>query len=224
MQPQCDLQITVSTVGLVPQMREFVSKCKARLAVSLHATTDVVRDWIVPVNRQYNLGALIGALEEMFPVSGCEFVVIEYAFVAAACHFAAQPSDLLALCQDGAARVKKQSNGDRIAHGACRYVMLKGVNDTPEDAARLGVLLANVFCTINLITFNPHEGTQFLPSSADTIQAFQSIVRSHDKLCTVRESKGDDEMAACGQLGNSILRSIPLAKAPSNVGHTQPLS
>ena len=46
------IQVTVSTVGLVPQIRELCSQSRVALAVSLHATTDAVRDWIAPVNRR----------------------------------------------------------------------------------------------------------------------------------------------------------------------------
>ena len=46
------LQVTVSTVGLVPQLQELCHRSKAQLAVSLHATTNEVRDWIAPVNRK----------------------------------------------------------------------------------------------------------------------------------------------------------------------------
>jgi hypothetical protein len=45
----------VSTVGLIPEMKRFVAESRAVMAVSLHATTDEVRDWICPVNRKYGL-------------------------------------------------------------------------------------------------------------------------------------------------------------------------
>jgi 23S rRNA (adenine2503-C2)-methyltransferase len=45
-------KVTVSTVGLVPEIRALAGSCPAQLAVSLHATTDEVRDWIAPVNRR----------------------------------------------------------------------------------------------------------------------------------------------------------------------------
>lgn len=48
-------QVTVSTVGLVEEMRQFAATSRAVMAVSLHATTDEVRDWIVPVNRKHGL-------------------------------------------------------------------------------------------------------------------------------------------------------------------------
>ena len=45
-------KVSVSTVGLIPEIRALVATCSAQLAVSLHATTDEVRDWIAPVNRR----------------------------------------------------------------------------------------------------------------------------------------------------------------------------
>jgi len=60
-------QITVSTVGLVSEMRRFAAEGQAQLAVSLHATTDEVRDWIAPANRKHDLAALLAALEELYP-------------------------------------------------------------------------------------------------------------------------------------------------------------
>lgn len=64
-------------MGLVPEIREFVRLSKARLAVSLHATTDEVRNWIVPVNLRHNLAELLSTLEDLCPATGSGFVVIE---------------------------------------------------------------------------------------------------------------------------------------------------
>ncbi|XRA98059.1 dual-specificity RNA methyltransferase RlmN [Pycnococcus provasolii] len=60
-------KITVSTSGLVPELNELMETTRAQLAVSLHATEDETRDWMVPVNRKYQLDELIGALERWFP-------------------------------------------------------------------------------------------------------------------------------------------------------------
>lgn len=62
----CAVQVTVSTVGLVDKLDEFVSRSNACLAISLHATTDEVRDWIVPVNRRHNIRALMAGLEKHY--------------------------------------------------------------------------------------------------------------------------------------------------------------
>lgn len=60
-------RVCVSTVGLVPEMRAFAARSRAALAVSLHATTDEVRNWLVPINRRHPLRELVAALEELFP-------------------------------------------------------------------------------------------------------------------------------------------------------------
>jgi 23S rRNA (adenine2503-C2)-methyltransferase len=93
--------------------------------------------------------------------------------------------------------------------------MLRGVNDTLEDAKRLGALLKKVYCAVNLIVFNPHEGTLFQASHMADVVAFRDLVRSSGKLCTIRDSRGDDEMAACGQLGKPTSRPAPILKPPA---------
>ncbi|GLC46808.1 hypothetical protein PLESTB_001801100 [Pleodorina starrii] len=172
-------KIIVSTVGLVPELRRFVASRVAKLAVSLHATTDEVRDWIVPTNRRYPLDELLGALREAFPYDkrkGDDFVVIE-------------------------------------------YVLLSGVNDSLQDAQRLLHLTADIYCLVNLIVFNPHQGTQFSRSTDEAVRAFRGVFLSAGRPCTVRTSKGDDEMAACGQLGdvNLTARPAPLLKPPEEL-------
>lgn len=153
-------KITVSTVGLLPEMRRFVASSRAVLAVSLHATTDEVRDWVCPINRRYPLAELISMLEELFP------------------------------------------RHDKSGHVLIEYTMLRGVNDALEDAARLLALTARVRCKVNLIVFNPHPGSPFQPSTPEQVQAFRSALIQGGHVATVRNSRGDDEMAACGQLGS----------------------
>ena len=99
------------------------------------------------------------------------------------------------------------------------YVMLRGVNDTAEDAARLAILLSDVYCMINLIVFNPHDGTQFEKSDEADVRHFRSVLAASGKVCTVRVSKGDDTMAACGQLGDpgSSPRPAPMLQPPERL-------
>ena len=85
------------------------------------------------------------------------------------------------------------------------YTMLRGVNDRPEDAKALIHLLRNVRCKINLIVFNPHEGTPFERSTPEAVYAFRDVLIKGGLVATVRSSRGDDQMAACGQLGNPEL-------------------
>jgi 23S rRNA (adenine2503-C2)-methyltransferase len=83
--------------------------------------------------------------------------------------------------------------------------MLGGVNDRSEDAAALIYLLRNVRCKINLIVFNPHEGTPFVASSPESVAAFRNQLIQGGHVATIRSSRGDEQMAACGQLGNPEL-------------------
>ncbi|KAL4437757.1 hypothetical protein ABPG77_005669, partial [Micractinium sp. CCAP 211/92] len=180
--------ITVSTVGLVPEMCQFSEQSKAVMAVSLHATTDEVRNWIVPVNRKWGLQELVRTMEELFP-------------------------------KDKAA----------LRHGhhvLIEYTMLQGVNDTDDDARRLLELTRNIRCKINLIVFNPHEGTQFKPSTPERVQAFRSLLiqarqwGAGGRACGHRrDSRGEDQMAACGQLGSpeSSTRRPPLLAPPERL-------
>jgi 23S rRNA (adenine2503-C2)-methyltransferase len=80
------------------------------------------------------------------------------------------------------------------------YVMLAGVNDSLEDAARLCELLDGVNSTVNLLPFNPFQGSAFKRPSDQTVTAFRSVLVDANKVVVVRESKGDDISAACGQL------------------------
>ena len=80
------------------------------------------------------------------------------------------------------------------------YILIKGVNDSPEDARRLARLLQPIRCKVNLIPFNPHEGSGFERPPEETILAFQEVlVRKHFTVI-IRQSKGQDISAACGQL------------------------
>jgi 23S rRNA (adenine2503-C2)-methyltransferase len=80
------------------------------------------------------------------------------------------------------------------------YVMLAGVNDSPTDAARLARLLAPLRAKVNLIFFNHFAGSPFAPSPRKTVERFQAILFKANLTATIRESRGQDIAAACGQL------------------------
>jgi 23S rRNA (adenine2503-C2)-methyltransferase len=80
------------------------------------------------------------------------------------------------------------------------YVMLAGVNDSPEDARRLARLLAGVKSKVNLIPLNPAAGIPFERPSDQTVDTFARILAEHDLIVSVRKSRGRDIRAACGQL------------------------
>ena len=80
------------------------------------------------------------------------------------------------------------------------YVLLKDVNDTDKDAIRLAKLLRPIKSKINLIPFNPHEGCQYQRPDEDRILRFQKILIEKNYTVMIRQSKGQDISAACGQL------------------------
>jgi 23S rRNA (adenine2503-C2)-methyltransferase len=80
------------------------------------------------------------------------------------------------------------------------YVLLKGINDSPAQARELARLLRGLRAKINLIAFNPHPDLPFQRPDPDTVLAFQDILIQAHYTTLVRESRGTDISAACGQL------------------------
>jgi 23S rRNA (adenine2503-C2)-methyltransferase len=80
------------------------------------------------------------------------------------------------------------------------YVLLAGVNDSPDAARRLAKLLAGLRAKINLIPLNPAAGIQFERPSDEEVDRFAKILADRGALVSVRKSRGRDIRAACGQL------------------------
>jgi 23S rRNA (adenine2503-C2)-methyltransferase len=80
------------------------------------------------------------------------------------------------------------------------YVLLRGINDTPEDARRLVRLLGNIRCKVNLIPLNEAAGIPFDRPADDRIDTFGRILANAGLTVSVRKSRGRDIRAACGQL------------------------
>jgi 23S rRNA (adenine2503-C2)-methyltransferase len=80
------------------------------------------------------------------------------------------------------------------------YVLIQGINDSQDDARRLVVILKGLRCKINLIPLNPHPASDLKRPSDGDILGFQKILLQHDFTALIRESKGRDILAACGQL------------------------
>ena len=149
-------RITVSTVGLVPMMERLLGEIPVNLAVSLHATTNALRDRLAPINKRYPLEVLLDACRNL-PLK-------------------------------------------RRARITFEYVMLAGVNDSAADARRLVKLLAAMKGKVNLIFYNPLERSPLTTSTRAAVEAFQAILRNGNLTATIRESRGLDIAAACGQL------------------------
>lgn len=100
--------------------------------------------------------------------------------------------ELLAVCQH-----YPLQRGRKITF---EYILIQGINDSLEDARRLAKLLRPIKAKINLIPFNEHSGCEFKRPSEDKIIAFQNVLLDKHYTTIIRQSKGRDISAACGQL------------------------
>lgn len=89
-------------------------------------------------------------------------------------------------------------------HVTIEYVMLDGVNDSNEHAHQLVALLDDLPSKVNLIPFNPFPHADYDKSSNNRIHAFSHILSEAGFVCTIRQTRGDDIDAACGQLVGQV--------------------
>ncbi|MGB0440068.1 MAG: 23S rRNA (adenine(2503)-C(2))-methyltransferase RlmN, partial [Paracoccaceae bacterium] len=157
-------RITLSTSGVVPEIARCAEEIGCLMAVSFHATTDAVRDTLVPINKKWNIDTLLGALRD-YP---------------------------------------RLSNSERITF---EYVMLKDVNDSDADARRLVKLIQGIPAKINLIPFNEWPGAPYQRSDWQRIEAFADIIYKAGYASPIRTPRGEDIMAACGQLKSATERA-----------------
>jgi 23S rRNA (adenine2503-C2)-methyltransferase len=85
------------------------------------------------------------------------------------------------------------------------YLVIKNVNDDLAAAKKLLALLNGIKSKVNLIYFNPYGGTEYQRPNEKNMKAFQEYLTKHGLHCTIRESKGLDISAACGQLRDNEL-------------------
>jgi len=157
-------RITLSTSGVVPEIARTAEEIGCQLAISFHATTDQVRDKLVPINKRWNIAELVEALRAYPRVSNSERITFE-------------------------------------------YVMLDGVNDTDADAHRLIKLIEGIPAKINLIPFNEWPGAPYKRSSGNRIHRFADIIYKAGYASPIRKPRGEDIMAACGQLKSATERA-----------------
>ena len=86
------------------------------------------------------------------------------------------------------------------------YVMLRGINDSTECARQLVKLMAQFPCKVNLIEFNPWPGVQYLPTTREDMEKFGKIIQDAGYIATIRRSRGQDILGACGQLRTESLK------------------
>ncbi|WP_293441361.1 23S rRNA (adenine(2503)-C(2))-methyltransferase RlmN [Planktotalea sp.] len=157
-------RITLSTSGVVPEIARTAEEIGCQLAISFHATTDEVRDKLVPINKRWNIEVLVEALRAYPRVSNSERITFE-------------------------------------------YVMLDGINDTDADAHRLIKLIEGIPAKINLIPFNEWPDAPYKRSSGNRIHRFADIIYKAGYASPIRKPRGEDIMAACGQLKSATERA-----------------
>jgi 23S rRNA (adenine2503-C2)-methyltransferase len=154
-------RITVSTAGVVPRIRELAKiPERPHLAVSLAASTDELRDELMPINKKWPIDQLMAACK----------------------HFE-----------------KSLKRNERFTF---EYVMLRGVNDSDEQARQLANLINrhDLRAKVNLIPHNPAEPLPYQPSAVERVEQFQKILEHKGVPAFIRRPRGRDILAACGQL------------------------
>ncbi len=156
-------RITVSSVGLVPELKRFLDTCECHLAISLHNPFAIERRQIMPIEQRYPLSEVIALLKQ-------------YDF----------------------------SHQRRVSF---EYICWGGVNDTPKHANELLRLLRGLECRVNLIRF--HEGVErdFPASDEKQMVWMRDYLTEKGLTTTIRRSRGEDILAACGMLVNQLNES-----------------
>ena len=150
-------RITLSTSGIVPEIKKCGDDLGVNLAISLHATNNDLRNELVPINKKYNIKQLLDSVREYATISNSRRVTWE-------------------------------------------YVMLKGVNDTIDDAKKLVELIKGIPSKINLIPFNEWPCSPYECSEIEDIKNFSKVIMKAGYASPIRTPRGRDVMAACGQL------------------------
>jgi 23S rRNA (adenine2503-C2)-methyltransferase len=148
--------VVVSTAGVGELLRPLYDEKVASLSISLHATTDAVRDRLVPLNRLCNLENLRRILLAI-PWRASESLTVA-------------------------------------------YLLLENINDTRDDARRLREWCEGLPAKVNLLEFNPYPESTFRRTSSEKLAQFRQWLYEEGLFNTHRHSRGDDVMAACGQL------------------------
>ena len=149
-------RITVSSVGVTPQVKRFLDESECHLAISLHNPFPMQRVELMPAERAYPIVGLVSLLRR-YDWSGQRRLSFE-------------------------------------------YTLFRGVNDSLTHAAELVRLLNGLRCRVNLIRFHESPEVELRTSPDAAIAAFQNYLNSHGVTCTLRASRGQDIMAACGLL------------------------
>ena len=153
--------VTVSTVGVVPPIARLAERFpQVGLAVSLHASTDELRNELVPVNRLWPLPVL----------------------------------------EDAVAAWRERTH----RRPSIEWAMIDRTNDTEAQAEQLVPIAMRLHAHVNLIPLNPTPGWPSKPSGKERIARFVDVLEDAGVTVTVRDTRGREIEAACGQLYNEL--------------------
>jgi 23S rRNA (adenine2503-C2)-methyltransferase len=156
-----ETRMTVSTAGIAPRIADLGREAvRPKLAISLNAPNDELRTRLMPINRKWDLEALLAAARA-FPLRNRERLTFE-------------------------------------------YVLLDGVNDSPEHARELAERIRGIRCKVNLIALNPGPGVDFGTPADSRVAEFQQVLMGAGVPAFVRRPRGRDIFAACGQLKHTV--------------------
>jgi 23S rRNA (adenine2503-C2)-methyltransferase len=158
-------RMTVSTSGIVPGIERFAlepTNVRPKLAISLNAPNNTIRDEIMPINRKWPISEIIAAVRRV-PLRPRERITFE-------------------------------------------YVLLGGVTDRPEHAREVARLVrrSGLPAKVNLIAWNPGPGIAYAMPSPEAVAAFHKLLIEEGIPVYIRQPRGRDIFAACGQLKRTL--------------------
>ena len=149
-------RITLSTIGVIPVLKQYLDECHCHLAVSLHNPFPEERFTMMPIQKAYDIRDVVELLRK-YDFSGQRRVSFE-------------------------------------------YTMFGGWNDDLRHARALVRLLGGLECRVNLIRFHRIPDFPYECSSPQAMTAFRDFLNANGITCTIRASRGEDILAACGLL------------------------
>ncbi|MBR6212515.1 MAG: 23S rRNA (adenine(2503)-C(2))-methyltransferase RlmN [Bacteroidales bacterium] len=149
-------RITLSSIGVMPNLKRYLDGSRCHLAISLHDPFTEERARLMPVEKAWSIADVV-ALIRQYDFSGQRRVSFE-------------------------------------------YIMFSGLNDSKRHEDALIRMLRGLECRVNLIRFHKIPDFPYESSPAPVMEAFRDRLNAHGITCTIRASRGEDILAACGML------------------------
>lgn len=172
-------RITVSSVGVKNKLKRFIDGSHCHVAISMHSPFHEQREWLMPAEKGMSIQEIVGLLRT-YPV----FRKTEY---------------------DGKMQYKETSRQRRLSF---EYIVFDGINDSQEHACEIVRLLKGLHCRVNLIRFHSIPGVSLKSSNEKRMEELRDYLTNHGIFTTIRASRGQDILAACGLLTTARSNSL----------------